>query len=215
MRSPSSSATRDGSGSRGRLRGAIDVVALLLALAVGAALADLYARMSEDVLVGVPRVVDGDTLVIDDVNIRLAGLDAPERAQTCLDARENEFGCGAAATDYLTFLVGEGPVTCRGRGRDRYGRVIGQCRAGGVDLSEAMIERGWAVAFLGDLEAVEIRARERGVGLWAGSFERPDAWRKARRAALGLSPIGVAREAIAALAARLSGAPVMRAPADG
>ena len=197
------------------LRSAIRAVGLLLALAVALAAVDLVLRLEEDVLVGRPRIVDGDTLEIDDVNVRLAGLDAPERAQLCRDARDREFGCGTAATDYLAFLIGDAEVTCRGRGRDRYGRMIGQCRANGLDLSREMIRRGWAVAYLGDMDGIEAAAREGGVGLWAGTFERPADWRRARRASAAASPIGSVRETIARLAARIAGGAPLRAPADG
>ena len=37
-------------------------------------------------IVGKSRVVDGDTLDVGNRRIRLAGIDAPERAQECLDA---------------------------------------------------------------------------------------------------------------------------------
>ena len=188
------------------------ILALLLALAA----ADLVLRLEGDVLAGPARIIDGDSIEIEDTNIRLAGLDAPERAQVCEDARGEAFGCGTAATDYLRFLIDGAPVTCRGRGRDRYGRLIARCRVGGTDLSEAMVRRGWAVAYLGDLDALEAEARAGGVGLWAGTFERPADWRRAkRRASLLVSPVALAREGIAALATRLRGERPARAPADG
>ena len=171
-------------------------------------------RQEAEVLAGVPRVVDGDTLVIDDVNIRLAGLDAPERSQDCRDAGGDTYACGRAATDYLTFLIDGGPVTCRGHGRDRWGRMIGECRSNGVNLSEAMIRRGWAVAYMGDLDAAEIEARERGIGLWAGEFTRPADWRRERRtAALDVSPL-IVRDLARTVALRLRGEAPLRAPAD-
>ena len=36
-----------------------------------------------DSITGVPRIVDGDSIVINGVKIRLHGIDAPERTQTC------------------------------------------------------------------------------------------------------------------------------------
>ena len=47
----------------------------ITALAVSAA-----APRAED-LVGVPRIIDGDTLEVDAVTIRLNGIDAPETDQ--------------------------------------------------------------------------------------------------------------------------------------
>jgi endonuclease YncB( thermonuclease family) len=37
---------------------------------------------------GYPRIVDGDTVVLNGKNIRLQGIDAPETRQTCKDRYE-------------------------------------------------------------------------------------------------------------------------------
>ena len=50
------------------------------------------------------------------------------------------------------------------------------CRSGGVELNRRQVEDGWAVAY-GDYADAERSARERRVGLWAGSFDRPREWR--------------------------------------
>ena len=187
----------------------------LIALLIGAlATLDLVLRLKVDVLVGTPRIIDGDSLAFGDVNVRLAGIDAPERTQPCRDAAGDKFACGRSATDFLRYLIGDASVTCRGRGRDRYGRMIGQCRVNGVDISETMVRRGWAVAYLGDLEAQEGEARRLEIGLWAGEFDMPAQWRKDRRSASLFTPVGAVREAIATLATVASGGTVLRAPFD-
>ena len=175
---------------------------------------ELVARREADVLTGPARIVDGDTIEIDDVNVRLAGLDAPERTQECRDARDEVYGCGRLATDYLTFLVADRPVTCRGNGRDRWGRMIGVCMVEGTNLSEAMIRRGWAVAFMGDLDGLERQAREAGVGMWRGPFDRPADWRRQRRSAAGILSFGALRDAARGLALRILGRVDLRAPYD-
>lgn len=38
-------------------------------------------------ITGIPRIVDGDTVEIGHVKIRLSGIDAPETDQICLDAK--------------------------------------------------------------------------------------------------------------------------------
>ena len=169
---------------------------------------------------GTPRIIDGDSIAFGELNVRLAGIDAPERGQECFDAGGDAFRCGRQATDYLAFLIGDGPVTCRGRGTDRWGRMIGSCRARGVDLSDAMVRRGWAVAYMGDLGDTERKARERGLGLWAGAFTPPAQWRRERRTAAldadpALAALGIVREGIAGLAARVRGEAPLRAPGDG
>ena len=187
---------------------------LLAAFLAALVLFELFLRTEADVLAGVPRVVDGDTLEIGERNVRLAGLDAPERAQDCTDAAGEPFACGRSATDYLRFLIDGRAVTCRGQGTDRWQRLIARCRVNGVDLSEAMIRRGWAVAFMGDLEAFEVEAREAGVGMWAGEFVRPADWRRERRSASIVPSFAAVGDAARTIALWLRGEPVLRAPAD-
>ncbi|MBM3524397.1 MAG: thermonuclease family protein, partial [Alphaproteobacteria bacterium] len=61
--------------------------------------------------------------------------------------------------------------------------TLAQCRLpNGSDLGTAMVRSGWAVAYHGDggedYRAAESDAARRRVGLWAGAFERPEAWRR-------------------------------------
>lgn len=44
-------------------------------------------------VVGVPRIVDGDTLVIGTAKIRLQGVDAPETDQLCLNSNGSSWTC--------------------------------------------------------------------------------------------------------------------------
>jgi endonuclease YncB( thermonuclease family) len=52
-------------------------------------------------ITGIPRIVDGDTVEIGQVKIRLSGIDAPETDQICLDAKGEKWACGIAARDEL------------------------------------------------------------------------------------------------------------------
>ena len=70
-----------------------------------------------------------------------------------------------------------GLVTCVGAERDRYGRLLARCRARGVDVNAAMVRDGHAVAF-GAHQAEEAEAKAAYRGLWAGTFERPQDWRR-------------------------------------
>ena len=51
-------------------------------LALAGALAFLSVPAGADIA-GYARVVDGDTLVIADIRVRLHGIDSPEQQQTC------------------------------------------------------------------------------------------------------------------------------------
>jgi endonuclease YncB( thermonuclease family) len=46
-------------------------------------------------IIGVPRVVDGDTLEVSGTRIRLYGVDAPESKQLCTHRNGQEYACGA------------------------------------------------------------------------------------------------------------------------
>lgn len=120
-------------------------------------------------------VNDGDTITLKGQRIRLRGIDAPEYNQTC-DKGGATYACGRAAREALVSLAGGGAIDCAGWERDRYDRLLAVCTSGGVDLNRRLVEEGWAVAY-GDYADAEQSARERRVGLWAGSFERPREWR--------------------------------------
>jgi endonuclease YncB( thermonuclease family) len=126
---------------------------------------------------GRARVGDGDGLTIGDTRMRLVGIDAPELAQDCrIDGRR--VACGIVARDRLIGLIAGRPVDCDWGRLDRWGRALARCRAGGTDLGAAMVRDGWAVAY-GGHEAEEAEARAARRGLWAGTFEWPEEWRRA------------------------------------
>ncbi len=133
-------------------------------------------RVATESHTGRPRVSDGDSLMFGGEKVRLLGLDAPEIEQMCRKSA-GEYACGRQARDALVGFIGGREVVCTGRQRDRYGRLLGSCRAGGEDVNARMVESGWAVAY-GDFEAEEATARQNGAGLWDGSFERPRDWRE-------------------------------------
>ncbi len=115
-------------------------------------------------------VVDGDTLRVRDTVLRLQGVQAPRRGQTCQHDNETRYDCGAAAADALAALVRGHLMACRLNGRDPVGRPLALCESGGRDVNRAMVAGGWARAQVdtptfGDVEA---EARSRQIGLWRG-----------------------------------------------
>jgi endonuclease YncB( thermonuclease family) len=118
---------------------------------------------------------DGDTITLKGVRIRLKGIDAPEYSQTC-ELNGESYPCGRRSREALARLAQDGTVECAGWERDRYRRLLATCTAGGVELNRRQVEEGWAVSY-GDYAQAEASAREKRLGLWAGSFERPRDWR--------------------------------------
>lgn len=99
-----------------------------------------------------PLAVDGDTLrCIGMGRVRLANIDAPELAGHCAQGRTCTPGDGNAATEALRSLLRGRSVSCQPVNRDRYGRIVANCQAGGTDLSCAMVDSGHAVERYGRL----------------------------------------------------------------
>jgi endonuclease YncB( thermonuclease family) len=131
-------------------------------------------------ITGIPRIVDGDTVEIAHVKIRLSGIDAPETDQICLDAKGEKWACGIAARDELIRHSNGQLWECTTTGTDRYGRSLGNCFIEGEDVSSWMVRSGWALSFVRyshAYDAGETVAREAHAGLWSGSFIAPWDWR--------------------------------------
>jgi len=146
---------------------------LLLALVASCSAAEAAGAA----ISGVARVVDGDTLRLGDVRIRLHGIDAPEQDQFCNAAGGGTWACGREATRVLTTMLAGRAVSCAPLTQDRYGRTIARCFLGGVDLQADMVRRGLAWAFLKysrDYVAQEAEARAAHRGIWQA--ETQTAW---------------------------------------
>jgi endonuclease YncB( thermonuclease family) len=136
-------------------------------------------------LEGVGRVIDGDTLDVGNVRVRLHGIDAFERNQTC-DGPQGSWACGAAATSALRARAEGRTLVCEILDTDRYGRKVSRCERDGVDVAEALVADGLALAYRRysqDYVDEETAARTAALGAWNGSFDRPEQWRGRSRAA--------------------------------
>lgn len=145
---------------------------------------------------GEARVLDGDTIAISEVKIRLEGIDAPESGQTCQTRLGHTWHCGAKASQQLARLIGHRIVSCEDVGRDKYGRTLGNCFAGGVHLNAEMVRIGYAWAFVRHstaYAALEAEARRNRAGIWVGEAQpawdfRANRWQSAE----GQAPEGCA-----------------------
>ena len=124
--------------------------------------------------------IDGDTLLISEVSIRLAGIDAPELDQRCRGPTNVEWPCGLDAKRMLAKRVGDEPVSCRELHLDEFDHPAATCAASsGDDLSAAMVRAGYALSVGRGHQylAEEAAARVAGAGMWSGSFQTPWEWR--------------------------------------
>ena len=167
------------------MRRSTSAMVWLVIFAVLAAVAHLMrppARVPGAPVTGSARVVDGDSLDIAGVRIRLQGIDAPEREQSCRNPDGRSYSCGREAARALAAAVAGRSVTCTPVEVDQYNRDVALCTADGADVGETMVRSGHALDYArhsrGRYAAAEREAREARRGVWAGEFERPAMWRQ-------------------------------------
>lgn len=126
----------------------------------------------------VTGIADGDTFYMSidgkDSRLRLAQIDAPEKAQPF----------GRRAEQSLRELIGKRQVTVTWTQVDRYGRPIVQVQADGQDVNAEQVRRGFAWVYRQyatdrRLYELEAEAHSAGRGLWADAQPvEPWEWRK-------------------------------------
>lgn len=165
-------------GSRAAALGSA-LLACLLAAPVG----------GEGAITGRADVIDGDTVAIGAVRVRLLGIDTPEPDQICV-APGVTIACGARATEALRQLLE--PVgyliACEPRYAqdDPYGRILAECWPGpetrrGPSLSRSLAADGWAVPWGSLYEDAALQARAQGLGIWSMGFVVPCSYRAKQR----------------------------------
>lgn len=96
---------------------------------------------------GPVHVVDGDTLRLGGITIRLHGIDAPETAQTCRTEHGVDWACGRWVTNAVRAAYQGKPAICAPITQDRYGRTVATCDVSGQDMGQHIVSQGWAFAY--------------------------------------------------------------------
>jgi micrococcal nuclease len=98
---------------------------------------------------GVNCVIDGDTVIVRGVTIRVEDIDAPETIQAkCA----SEASLGKRATNRLVELMNAAPVAAvddGGRDEDRYGRKLRVLMQNGESLGQRLVREGLARPWTG------------------------------------------------------------------
>lgn len=155
-----------------------------------------HAETDDDTIVrpsAKPRfqVVGGGTVRFGSQSVRLFGIDAPEKGQTCDDGRWHPAPLAKKALE--DFIAGR-PVNCKQVDYDaRNSRPVAQCFAGDDDLQALMVSAGWAWSFgrYSDRYAPEEReALTRKLGVHGHRCVPPWEWRAQQRTNATQSPHG-------------------------
>ena len=152
----------------------------------------LYNLSNAQEIIGVPKIIDGDTVHINTYKIRLEGIDAPEIKQKCkkpfisfsafIDFSINKsYSCGSVSKEKLINKINKSTIKCISLSKDRYNRYLATCYKDQTNLNKWLVRSGFAVAYkryskkyLND----EIHAKNNSLGVWQGTFIRPEKWRK-------------------------------------
>src|SRR6185312_6805362 len=156
---------------------------MLLVSAAIATVAQVGCAPQAAEIAGRAQVIDGDSMQVGDVEVRLYGIDAPEGRQDC---RRNgqPWRCGDDAAAKLRSLVQGATLRCTPRDTDEYGRSVSVCKNGNTDINAEMVRAGLALAYRrysNDYVDEETEAKSAKRGLWASEFTRPWDWRRENR----------------------------------
>ncbi len=141
---------------------------------------------------GVPKIIDGDTVRINDKKIRLEGIDAPEIKQQCkkpflkISAMigfqfDKNYSCGVTSKIKLKDKIKTSKIKCISSSKDKYKRFLATCFKERINLNKWMVRNGYAVAYRRyskEYVKDEKYAKKNKLGIWEGSFTRPEKWRK-------------------------------------
>jgi endonuclease YncB( thermonuclease family) len=140
----------------------------------------------------VTRVIDGDTIKVDDgskkITVRMVGIDAPETSKSKNDPGQP---FSQRATKHLSSLVLNQTVDIKSYGLDRDGRVLGEVFLEDRNINLEMVKAGYAEVYRGktapglDLEQyrkAEENAKKANRGMWVlgDKYISPREWRRSK-----------------------------------
>lgn len=128
------------------------------------------AIASTEIMTGkVKNVVDGNTIIVlvgsERLTVRLYGIVCPDERESVEDLARNA----------IVDLIGGDQVEIIPEFKDRYGRLFANVHVGEMNISEALIRKGYAIvcpeyckkSFCSDWYRLERAARKQKLGMWS------------------------------------------------
>lgn len=135
---------------------------------------------ADDDISGFAFVRNDGTLQISGYAVRLYGIYIPPTENTCYPFMR-PVPCGSRASLALDFRISGNFVHCSQKASNADGSVVANCSTGDQDLSEWMLQKGWAVATPDapfEYEAMERIAHAKGLGIWGIAIDNPRGGRR-------------------------------------
>ena len=143
-------------------------------------------------ITGLAKIIDGDTIHVNSLKIRLEGIDAPEIRQTCRKPYikissiigftiSKDYSCGLISKKKLSDKINNHEIKCQTLSKDKYKRFLATCFKKKLNLNKWMVRNGYAVAYKRYSKQYledETYAKKNKKGIWQGKFVRPEKWRK-------------------------------------
>ena len=150
------------------------------------------SKAAAEEISGIPKIIDGDTVHINNYKFRLEGIDAPEMKQQCKKETlkisstigfsfYKDYSCGKVSKAKLKAKINGSKIKCISSSKDKYKRYIATCFKGETNLNRWMVRNGHAIAYRKYSKKYvpdEDFAKEKKLGLWQGKFMNPEKWRK-------------------------------------
>jgi endonuclease YncB( thermonuclease family) len=162
---------------------------IIVAVVIAAACAtSALAAGTDRTIAGRAEAIDGDSLTVGGVRIRILDVDAPESGQfrftRSQPVEQGAWHCGRQAARALAEAIGDQKVSCDMTARGIRKGWLARCSVGGQDLAQWLAANGWAVP-ASDCKCEVVRsasdrAKAEGLGIWSSAFTMPWDWRKAR-----------------------------------
>ena len=150
------------------------------------------SNVTAEEISGTPKIIDGDTVHINNYKFRLEGIDAPEMKQQCKKeflkisstigfSFYKDYSCGKVSKEKLKSKIRGSKIKCIFTTKDKYKRYIATCYKEKINLNQWMVRNGYAIAYRRYSKKYvpdEDFAKENKLGLWQGKFMSPEKWRK-------------------------------------
>ena len=150
------------------------------------------SNVTAEEISGTPKIIDGDTVHINNYKFRLEGIDAPEMRQQCKKESlkisstigftfYKDYSCGKVSKEKLITKIDTTEIKCISSSKDRYKRYIATCYKEKINLNQWMVRNGYAIAYRRYSKKYvpdEDFAKKNKLGLWQGKFIKPEKWRK-------------------------------------